>query len=150
MSRFRTLRRAWFDEIAEELAWLLEDLSPAVASAVPKDLGPRTLVSATVLARVAQADMECQEIAFVAGDLVRLAGEQGVRAPERVEEVEELWTALREPTVPLLRSWWREPLGEGFSRTGRRSGPRRWAGRASIRICGSAGCWTATASGGAV
>ncbi|MGW3934900.1 hypothetical protein [Streptomyces phaeochromogenes] len=114
MSRFRTLRRAWFDEIAEELVWLLEDLSPAVADAVPKDLGPRNLVSATVLARVAQADMECQEIAFVAGDLVRLAGVQGVRAPERVEEVEELWTALREPTVPLLRSWWRESLGEGL------------------------------------
>ncbi|MGH1555538.1 hypothetical protein ACRAWF_38140 [Streptomyces sp. L7] len=85
-----------------------------MADAVPKDLGPRNLVSATVLARVAQADMECQEIAFVAGDLVRMAGVQGVRAPERVEEVEELWTALREPTVPLLRSWWREPLGEGL------------------------------------
>ncbi|MEV5796614.1 hypothetical protein [Streptomyces collinus] len=92
----------------------LEHLSPAIAGALPVDLGPYDLVAATALARLAQADMERQEIAYVAGDLVRLAGARGVREPERVSEVEELWLALRNPSARLLQSWWREPLGEGL------------------------------------
>jgi hypothetical protein len=113
-SSFQRLRRKWFEDTTESLAILLEQLSPDIAHAVPDDLGPYDLVAATVLARTAQADTERQEIAFVAGDLVRLAGQRGVRAPERVGEVEALWLALRRPTEPLLHSWWREPLGDGL------------------------------------
>ncbi|WP_327393163.1 hypothetical protein OG533_31525 [Streptomyces sp. NBC_01186] len=111
---FRTLRHRWFEEVTGQLASLLGTLSPEIADALPDDLGPYDLVAATALARLAQADMERQEIADVAGQLVRLAATRGVRAPERVGEVEQLWLKLRNPTVPLLSSWWREPLGEGL------------------------------------
>ncbi|MEO3976466.1 hypothetical protein [Streptomyces sp. CAU 1734] len=113
-SDFHTERRAWFAGVARDLARLLRELAPEIDSAIPDDLGPRDLVAATVIARVAQADMERQEIADVAGDLVRLAGAHGHHAPERVSEVEALWLALREPTLPLLNAWWREPAGEGL------------------------------------
>ncbi|WP_327730013.1 hypothetical protein OG250_31495 [Streptomyces sp. NBC_00487] len=112
--RFRSLRRRWFEDRTEELAIRLEHLSPAIAGNLPEDLGPYDLVAATVLTRLAQADMERQEIAYVAGDLVRLAGARGAHEPQRVGEVEELWLALRNPTERLLQSWWREPLGEGL------------------------------------
>ncbi|MCQ8831720.1 hypothetical protein [Streptomyces malaysiensis] len=112
--RFPHLRRKWFENTTESLAILLEQLSPDIASVIPDDLGPYDLVAATALARTAQADMERQEIGFVAGDLVRLAGHRGIRAPERIGEVEGLWLALRRPTVRLLHAWWREPLGEGL------------------------------------
>ncbi|WP_326587499.1 hypothetical protein [Streptomyces sp. NBC_01294] len=114
LADFRSLRRAWFEDVTQQLSRLLERLSPEIHSAIPDDLGPRDLLAATALARTAQADMERQEIAYVAGDLVRLAGGRGARHPQRVAEVEALWTALREPTIPLLHSWWREPLGEGL------------------------------------
>ncbi|GHG94000.1 hypothetical protein [Streptomyces rubradiris] len=113
-STFYALRHDWFDDLAAHLSGILRRISPTIHAAVPHDLGSHELLAATVLARAAQADMERREIAFVAGDLVRLAGPQGVQAPERVSEVEELWTALRHPTSPLLHSWWREPLGEGL------------------------------------
>lgn len=64
--RFRSLRRRWFEDRTEELAIRLEHLSPAIAGNLPEDLGPYDLVAATVLTRLAQADMERQEIAYVA------------------------------------------------------------------------------------
>ncbi|MEU4083111.1 hypothetical protein [Streptomyces aureus] len=112
--KFRSLRRRWFEDLTEDLAIRLERLSPAIAEALPEDLGPYDLVAATVLARLAQTDMERQEIAYVAGDLVRLSGARGVHDPQRVGEVEDLWLALRNPSARLLQSWWREPLGEGL------------------------------------
>ncbi|MER5597705.1 hypothetical protein [Streptomyces sp. NPDC002265] len=112
--RFRSLRRKWFEDLTEDLAIHLEQLSPAIAGNLPEDLGPYDLVAATVLARLAQSDMERQEIAYVTGDLVRLAGARGARDPQRLSEVEELWLTLRNPTTRLLQSWWREPLGEGL------------------------------------
>ncbi|MFB7008601.1 MULTISPECIES: hypothetical protein [unclassified Streptomyces] len=111
---FHSLRRAWFKDAASHLSDLLAHLSSDVHRSLPYDLGPRDFVAATLLTRVAQADLERREIAFVAGDLVRLAGSRTAPEPERVGEIEELWLALREPTLPILRSWWLEPVSEGF------------------------------------
>ncbi|MFJ7259071.1 hypothetical protein ACIQV2_02690 [Streptomyces globosus] len=111
---FRSMRRDWFEAVARHLSGLLRELSPEIHSAVPGDLGPRELLAATALARIAQADTERQDIGHAAGDLVRLTGARGTHSPERVGEVEALWTRLRGGTVPLLHSWWREPLGEGL------------------------------------
>ncbi|MFD0375593.1 hypothetical protein [Streptomyces sp. NPDC127112] len=111
---FRSMRRDWFEAVAQHLSGWLRKLSPEIHSVIPDDLGPRELLAATALARIAQADTERQDIGHAAGDLVRLAGARGTRGPERVGEVEALWTRLRGGTVPLLLSWWREPLGEGL------------------------------------
>ncbi|KNE83490.1 MULTISPECIES: hypothetical protein [Streptomyces] len=114
MDRFEAERAEWFTSTYGVVADVLDMIAPDVAAFVPDDLGPRRLVAATALARLAQMDAECQESGLVADFLERLSGGMSYEGQRPLPAVLDLWTALRRPTISLLHSWWREPLAEGL------------------------------------
>ncbi|MFD5303442.1 hypothetical protein [Streptomyces rochei] len=114
MDRFEAERAVWFMSTYGAVAEVLEMLAPEVSHRMPDDLGPRRLVAATALARLAQMDAEGQESETAADFLERLYGGMSYAGERPLQEVLELWTALRQPTVSLLHAWWREPLAEGL------------------------------------
>ncbi|MGW3314378.1 hypothetical protein [Streptomyces fungicidicus] len=114
MDQFEAQRAAWFMSTYGVVAELLDMVAPDVAALVPDDLGPKRLVAATALARLAQMDAECQESERAADFLERLSGGMAYEGERPLPAVLELWTALRQPTISLLHAWWREPLAEGL------------------------------------
>ncbi|MDX2817725.1 hypothetical protein PV410_35225 [Streptomyces sp. PA03-5A] len=114
MDRFEAERATWFMSTYGAVAEVLDEIAPEVAALVPDDLGPRRLVAAMALARLAQMDAEGQESATAADFLERLSGGMAYNGKRPLDAVLDLWAKLRRPTIPLLHAWWRDPLAEGL------------------------------------
>ncbi|WP_407111342.1 hypothetical protein ACE1N8_27350 [Streptomyces sp. DSM 116494] len=92
---FAERRALWFDGIAHSLEVALQHFSPPLVELIPHDLGDRTLISATVLARLAAADVACAQLSQAAMDLQRVLGPHSGTLSKRMGLVEDVWRGIR-------------------------------------------------------